>query len=311
MTIKTVPRARLLSSTSLFPMLRGPMVTYAPDEEGIEAEADETPEHFREQEGDREPDGEAAAPEPEPEEEAEEEPEPEAEEEAEAEEEPAAEAAPPPKKDWRERQIAKLREKEKAKDAELEELRKRAEAAEALLAASPEERAAAGGDRDRDEIRKEVAEQVRQEQYYKRLNDGLERMDEAGKVAFKGSWDDRIAEAREALRDEIIARPEFLEAVTDLPNAAAVYHELAGDLDRMEAVLKMPAHKMGMELARISDKLAAPAPKPVSKAPKPIKPLQTEGVERDLESLINDPNASMSEINKRMAAEERKRAKAH
>lgn len=318
MTIKTAPRARLYASTSLFPMLRGPNVAYAPDEEGSEGVVqDETPEEFREQEGDREPEPttEVAAEteaEAEAEEEgAEEEADPETTtEEAEAEAE-AETAAEPAKKDWRDRQIAKLREKEREREDKLAEATRRAEAAEALLAATPEEREAGAGDKDKAEIRRQVAEEVRQEEYYKRLSVSLDTMDAAGKKAFAGTWDGRIQAAAEVFGGELKNRPDVLETITDLPNAAAVYHELAGDLDKMEAVLKMPAHKMGMELARMSDKLAKPTQRAVSRAPAPIRPITPGGAERTLDELINDPNASMAEIDRRMAAEERKREKSH
>ncbi len=311
--------APLFASTSLFPMMRGPQVFYseAPDPE---PDADPTPDEFVEQPGDREPEGEAETvenPDPEPEDEGGAEVDPEEETDADpedAEGEPEAEASAEPAakpKDWRDRQIAKLRDKEKAKDEEIAELRRAKEAAEALLAATPEEREAGVTEETRTRIRNEEAAKVREEAYYKRINDGLEKMDEAGKKAFAATWDNRIVEAREALAEEIVANPAFLEAVTDLPNAAAVYHELTGDLDKLEAVLKMPAHKMGMELARLSDKLAKPAQRAVSRAPKPITPIERGGTERDLEDLINDPKASMAEIDRRMSAEERKRAKAH
>jgi hypothetical protein len=193
----------------------------------------------------------------------------------------------------------------------LAQLRREKEAAEALLAATPEEREAGLSETQREAIRKEEAAKLSEKAYYEKINTGLENMDTAGKDAFAATWDARIEMVRETLRDELVARPDFLEAVTDLPNAAAVYHELAGDLDKMEAVLKMPAHKMGMELARLSDKLAKPAARPVSRAPAPIKPIDKGGVERTLDELINDPNASMAEIDRRMAAEEKKRAQAH
>lgn len=319
MTIKTAPRARLLSSTSLFPMLRGPNVFYAPDEpDGGVGEAepvDETPEEFREQPGDREPDPEASAePEAEAEPEPEAEAEPEDEPEAEAEEPTEGEAEPEPAtsgKDWRDRQIMKLREREKAKDEELAEVKRRAEAAEALLALPAEERNASLSESEREAIRKEEATKLEQKAYYTRINDNLETMYDAGKAAFAATWETRVKQAAEVFSDELRARPDFLEAVTDLPNAAAVYHELAGDPDKMESILKMPAHKMGMELANLSAKVAKPAAKPVSRTPPPIKPIDKGGVERTLDELINDPNASMAEIDRRMAAEEAKRAKAH
>lgn len=286
----------------------------------VETVEDDVPEHFREQPGDREPEPEAetaAEAEDDGTEEGTDDGE-HIEEEADSTDDVPAEATveaqdnPPQKKDWRDRQIAKLREKEKAREAELEELRKEAETAKALLAASQEEREAGTLEQTREQIRREEAEKVRAEEYTKRLNKGLEDMDAAGKQAFGAEWDTRIVQAAELFGQELAKRPDILEALTDLPNSAAVYHELAGDLDKMEALIGMPAYKMGAELARMSDRLGAPKPAPkVSKAPKPIKPISTEGVERDLDSLINDPNASMEEINRRMAAEEKKRARAH
>lgn len=317
MTTKSAPqsfRPVLLASTSPFPMLRGPNVFYS---EGPDEGTDDTPEEFREQPGDREadpdvtPEPEAETEETEEEETEEESTEDEAEGETEEETEAPSEETPAGKKDWRDRQIAKLREREKADKEEREELRRRAEAAEALLAATPEERETGLTEAARETIRKEEAAKITEANRYKSINAGLEKMDADGKAAFKGVWDERIAQVRDAMSDELMARPDFLEAVTDLPNAAVVYHELAGDLDKMESILALPAHKMGMELARISDRLAKPPVRKISKAPAPIKPIERGGTERDLEDLINDPNADMGEIDRRMKAEEAKRAKAH
>lgn len=324
MHIKTAPRARLLSSTSLFPMLRGPNVFYSegPDPTHEPAPADDTPEEFREQPGDREPDPEAPPePEPAPEGDADAEGDPPEGEEGEGDppegeaapegEEPPEGEAPPQKKDWKDRQIAKLREREAARDAELAEAKRRADAAEALLAAAPEERDAATVEQTREAIRREEAAKLEEAAYYKRINSGLEAMDEAGKKGFAATWDARITQAREVFRDELVARPDFLEAVTDLPNAAAVYHELAGDPDKMEALLAMKPHKMGMELAQMSAKLAKPPARQVSRVPAPITPIGRGGGERTLEELLNDPNADMAEIDRRMAAEEKKRERAN
>lgn len=306
------PRAMFFETASPLPMLRGPQVFYSPSEgadpepePAAEPEPDPTPEEFREQPGDREPEAE-----PEPEPAAEPEPAPEPEPAAEGEAEPEPEPAQARQTDWKDRQIAKLREREKADKDALAEVTRRAEAAEALLAATPEEREAGITDAQRETIRKEEAAKLANQHYYERLNTGLEKMDAAGKGAFAATWEDRVAQVRDAMSDEIKARPDFLEAVTDLPNAAQVYHELAGDLDKMDAILKLPAHKMGMELARLSDKLAKPPTRQVSKVPAPIVPIERGGTERDLEDLINDPKADMAEINRRMSAEERKRAAA-
>ena len=319
------PRAVFFSTASALPMLRGPMVTYSPVEEGGE---DETPEEFIEQPGDREPDPDAeqgAEEGADDEDDAEEEGEAEGEEQAEddaggdAEEEAAEEGAeeeaeePPAaetKKDWRDRQIAKLREKERTQADLLAEAQRRADAAEALLAAAPEERDAATVDAARETARKEALEQVRTEEYYKRINSGLVEMDAAGAKAFPKTWGARVDAVREVMSEELKGRPDFLEAIVDQPNSAAVYHELAGDPDKMEELLALPPHKMGVEIARLSDKLGKPAPKPISKLPAPIKPLTRGGTERAIEDLANDPNISQEEFNRRMDAVEDAKMKA-
>lgn len=311
-------RARLVSSTSPFPMLRGPNVAYAPDEEVAADPVDETPEEFREQPGDREPEAEvevAAEPEPEPEaEEVEEEPEPEPE--PEVEEVEASEPEPDPepaKKDWRDRQIAKLRDREKADKDALADAVRRAEAAEALLAATPEERESGLTAAERDKIRKEEAGKLEKAAWNKRVGGALDAMYEAGAKAFGKTWETRVAETAEVFSDQLRAREDFLEALSDLPNSHTVYNDLMGDPDKLEGVLGMPAHKMGMELARLSDKLAKPVARTVSKVPPPIRPIDRGGQEPDIEALASDPSPAAQEaFFRRMDAEERKRAaKAH
>lgn len=278
---------------------------------------------FIEQPGDREPEpeAEAAAPEPEAEE-----PEAEAtaEEEPEAAEEPAAEAAeagegeageeePPARKTtWKDKQIAK-RNKELAETRELLKASEaRAKALEALTEAPDDEQAAARQNMTKEDLRKEVEKEVRQEAYYQKINTAADAMFDAGAKAFPKSWNSRVSEAADALRDEIAGRPDFLEVVTSLDNGAAVYHDLAGDLDRMEAVLAMPAHKMALELAKVSTKLSAIKTTPISRVPAPIKPLDKPSIEeKSLEDLANDPTpAGMAAFEKKMRAEEERMAKA-
>jgi hypothetical protein len=114
------------------------------------------------------------------------------------------------------------------------------------------------------------------------------------------------ASTRSAKRSET-----FFEALTALPNGADVYHALGGDMDRLEAVLDMNPVRMGMALAEMSADLKAKSakpPTPISRAPKPIKPIEERGAaDRSLDDLINDPNASMEEIDRRLSAEETRR----
>lgn len=246
-----------------------------------------------------------AEPEPEPAEEAPE-TEPEAEPEpvtaeTEEEEEPAPRDT---RKDWRDRQIIKAREAAK-KERELREAAEtRANALEALYGQPGEEQAEGRAVITREEAKKEALAEFRQEQYYKNLNTAAETMFEAGQKAFPKSWGTRVAQAAEVFRDEIIGRPEFLEVVTGLDNAPAVYHALAGDPDKMEAILAMPSAKMGAELAKMSINLAKAPPVNVSRAPAPIKPLDKPTIE-DLP--LDDPNLSQEEFNRRMDAAEAKK----
>ena len=149
--------------------------------------------------------------------------------------------------------------------------------------------------------------EVRNQERFTKINQGADAMFEAGAKAFPKTWGKRVADAADVFSDEIRAKPEFLEAVTELDNAAAVYHELAGDPDKMEEVLNLPPHKMGMELARLSAKLSTPAPKAISRAPAPIRPLDRPAQEP---KNLDDPNLSMDEFDRMMRAEEDKAYKA-
>ena len=308
MGLKASPRSMFFTAASPFPMLRGPQVFYAPDED----EGGGTPEEFQEQPGDREPEPEAPEPEPAPEE-----PEP-----AEEEAPPAAEAAegdpdpeeePPKRKtDWRDRQVIKKNQQlQQERDARIA-AEKKATVYEALYG-KPEGEAEAPEREDgrraytADEFNQAVAARAR----VQTLNDRCEAMFDAGAKTHKGDWQDKVNELGQAFGEQLVQRLDFFETLTDLPNGADVYHHLAGDLDEVESLLSLPPHKLGVKLAALSGELkaknTAPAPKPVSKAPPPIKPIDARGGERDLQELLNDPNASMEEIDRRMRKAEEQR----
>jgi hypothetical protein len=282
-------------------MTRGPVVNFAPDEDAGGEVADE----FVERPGDRE-----AEPEPEPEVEpesegadaeegeADPEPEPEADMNA-AETEP--ETPPQQKTDWRERRFMKEKTRREEAEKRAVEAENRAKALEELFSKPDGEREAL---MTPEAARAVALEQVRREQYVQKLNTDADALFEAGKSAFPKTWEARINDAANALRDEIVARPDFIEAVLALENAPQVYHDLAGDLDRMENVLSLPPHKMGIELAKISAKLSATKPAPVSRAPAPIRPLEKPS-KSDLP--LDDPNISQEEFNRRMDAAERRK----
>ena len=265
----------------------------APETTGSSDDDDEVSEDEREIIPD---DDEAATAEPE----AAEEPAEAAAEEAEAEDE--EEQAPKPNRDWRERRLAKKTAENARLAEELAEERKRRTALEELYAKPEDERGPNDTLVTKDEAVKLAREQLQREAYFANINKAADNMFDAGAKAYPKTWEARVSEAADVFGQEIAAKPEFLEAVTDLDNAADVYHDLAGNPDEMERVLGLPPHKMALELAKISTRLAKPPAARVSRAPAPITPLDRAVVEdTDLE------NCSMEEFDRRMSAAEAKR----
>jgi hypothetical protein len=64
--------------------------------------------------------------------------------------------------------------------------------------------------------------------------------------------------------------PQFLDAVTQLPDAHKVLHTLGSDLDQAAHIMNLPPVQMGLALAKLSSPTAA---RPISNAPPPIKPI--------------------------------------
>lgn len=217
--------------------------------------------------------------------------------------------APTPNKDWKDRQIIKARDDAKKAREEAASEKARADALEALYGEPNEDGTPKNPVITPEQARADALKVVRQEQYFEKLNTSLGEMDAAGGKAFPKTWETRIAAAREIFSDEMAAKPHFIEAVTDLPNSAAVYHDLAGNPDEFERVLNLPPVKMGMELAKLSTKLAQAKPIQVSRAPAPIKPLDGPKIEeRSLEALADATDEeSMEAFDRRMRAEEKKR----
>jgi hypothetical protein len=224
------------------------------------------------------------APAPEQEETAEpeatEEPEGEAETEETAEEPEKSEPEKPVEKkktSWEIRRITELssqrRDAEKrAADAEAELQRLRA-AAKPAPAVATEEAAPVDADqiraRARDEIRQEEAIRIATE----RFNEACQKTFDQGVAAYGRDFEDAAETMRQTLSDEMNQRPEFLQVITDLENGHQVYYELSRNPEEAERLLKMPSHKMILELGRMSDKVAKPVVKPISKAPAPVSPV--------------------------------------
>lgn len=217
------------------------------------------------------------------------------------------------KTDWRDKQIIKARQAAKEATERADAIERENAALKALSTAAPDEQAKAAQDKIREEAKVEARKELDRDNYFANLNKGIDAMVGAGEKAFAKTWAQRAKQAAEAVGEEMAARPEFLETITSLDNAAAVYHDLAGDPDRMEELLAMPAHKMAMEITKLSMKLStAPKAPALSRVPPPIAPLDKPPVQgRTLEELADDPSpAAQAEFNRRMDAEDEKRAAA-
>lgn len=197
----------------------------------------------------------------------------------------------PQRTPWQAKRIDALTAQAKTAQEEADRLRRENEQAQQQIAAykalygdnaapppgaAPAPAAAAGGDRTYTQA--EVQAEAQRLARLNTLNQKCETLFDQGAKTHAASWNDRVNQAGQAFGRELLNRDDFFEALTDLPNAVEVYHELAGDLDHMSEVLAMTPIKLGKELANMSNKLAAkPKAPPVSKAPTPIEPIDGAG----------------------------------
>ena len=103
-----------------------------------------------------------------------------------------------------------------------------------------------------------------------RLNDAANALANTGKTAYP---DFNEAVSGIAQVADLSQRPDFLEAVTDLPNGHDVFYMLGKDPDEAAHILSLPPVKMALELAKLSAKAARPNKVITSNAPKPITPI--------------------------------------
>ena len=170
---------------------------------------------------------------------------------------------PPAKRvPWFERRIdevtAARREAERERDALRAMLQQRDPAQQQPSAQQPQPQA------QPDPYR--LAEEIAQR---RALDEAANRTYEAG-IAAHG---EQFATAVRTLQQvtDLSQKPDFIEAVTSLPNAADVYFHLGSNPDEAAHVLRLPPVKMAMELARLSAQVGKP--KPASKASAPITPV--------------------------------------
>lgn len=203
--------------------------------------------------------------------------EPEADGAAEAESETPQGEAKPEKMDWRERRRIEETNKRKQAEAERDELRKEIERLRGPAPATDDETTTQP--KAIEDIRREERENARREieaeQQSRSFAEATGRVLKAGQTAYQ-DFDAKRAELVENFGEQLAARPDFFEAIVEMPNGHDVFYALASDPDQAESVLSLTPVKMAMALAKIASdvgKPAAPVSKPISKAPAPIRPV--------------------------------------
>jgi hypothetical protein len=228
---------------------------------------------------------------------------PTAEETAAAEATAAALAAETKKPTRQERHVANLTrtaaEATREKDAAL----RRAEAAEALLAAGktdadgkpltpPTPRPGPATD-----VETRAAQLVAEREFNKRLGE----IDAAGKLPVeKGGLGPDAWETAKATLTGLgaVNNKAFLEALTETENPAKIFAAMADDTDALMDLLKQSPARMATRLGRMDADLNKPVPKPLSAAPKPGARVDGAGVLPAVDAY--DPKISNADLDKEL-----------
>lgn len=87
----------------------------------------------------------------------------------------------------------------------------------------------------------------------------------------------KVGELLTDYENELSRRPDFWEAVLELPDPHKMVYHLAQTPGQIDALLDLSPAKLGVQLGNLNAKLSAPKAKPVSKAPPPPSPIQGNG----------------------------------
>jgi hypothetical protein len=207
--------------------------------------------------------------------------------------EPAAEPEPEqPKPRRADRHVANLTARLAAKEQEVLEAERRAQAAEAMLQAGRE---GTGSDTPRQpatlptDIEARADAIAAQREFNRRLSD----IDAAGKKeAGTETW-----EGAKAILTGLGATKNqaFLEALAETSNPTKIFAALADDSDEVMALLRKSPAAMAAHLGRLDAKMETTTAPRASSAPKPPAPLRTPAVAPDTEELFFDPKTSIKE----------------
>lgn len=180
------------------------------------------------------------------------------------------EAKPEPAKQPRgDRRFAHLQARTSDAIRRAEDAERRAEAAEAMV-----RQQSGGGEQqqrqpsNRDEVVAEAQRIVAEE----RIRERRQLVIDAG-VREHGSdaWNEKTGMLNTL---GALARPDFMEALVDLPEAPALVVRLADDPDQLMALLAKRPAAMAAAMGRMAAEMAvAEKPKEISRAPPPVKPV--------------------------------------
>lgn len=143
-----------------------------------------------------------------------------------------------------------------------------------------------------------VEERAVQKAQIDQFNHACDSVALAGRKEF-ADWDDAVKNLTMvgALGNNVPI--EFLQTAIELKNPQKILHHLSKNLEEAGKLVKMPATKMAVEMARIEAQLNAPAapppPVPVSQAPAPVIPV-AGGTKPGAAVDINDPNISTADF---------------
>lgn len=110
-------------------------------------------------------------------------------------------------------------------------------------------------------VKQSAADLVAAEQFDKECNATFEK----GIAEFPDFYDTVTALQKMGMADN----RDFLDAVNDLPNGAAILHHLGDDPAEAARLFAMKPAKMAIKLAMLSGEIAKPLIKPISKTPSP------------------------------------------
>lgn len=210
---------------------------------------------------------------------------------------PEAEPEKPKQKSWEQRRIDELTRKRREEERARTRAEERAAQLEAELAKA---RSGTPGEPtpkpavDEETVRARVRAEMEAERAGREFGEKTGKVLQDGLKTFGDDFERVRAETTETFGQELGARPDFFEALVELPDAARVFYELGQNPERLDEVLRMSPTRMAIELTRMND--AKPAPKTISKAPAPIAPVGGGGPKGTGE--LDDPDMPMDDWNK-------------